>query len=264
MRRFRCDAAASDWPIQEFHTRAAALPIALEVCEEREDRRRVAIPAKRAKQRPIDYLEREEMEVLLDVIDRSSLMCLRDYALLALLYNCGNRVQETLNLDTHDLHLEKPYHVRLLGKGHKERVSPLWPETAGVLRELLARRGVDVASGAPIFVNQRGERLGRDGAAYILAKHVRAAQGRVATLGRKRIHPHSLRHTTAVHMRRAGADCNAIAALLGHSQITTTERFYGHVDLEEKRRAIEANPPPVKRARGRWRRPEVLDFLASL
>jgi hypothetical protein len=76
--------------------------------------------------------------------------------------------------------------------------------------------------------------------------------------------PHSRRHTTAVHMRRAGDDPNVIAALLGHAQITTTERFYGHVDLEEKRKAIEANPPPVKPARGRWRRPEVLEFLESL
>ena len=93
---------------------------------------------------------------------------------------------------------------------------------------------------------------------------MRAAQSRVPTLGRKRIHPHSLRHTTAVHMRRAGDELNAIAALLGHAQITTTERFYGHVDLEEKRKAIEANELPTRRARGRWRRPEVLDFLASL
>jgi site-specific recombinase XerD len=69
---------------------------------------------------------------------------------------------------------------------------------------------------------------------------------------------------TAVHMRRAGDEPNVIAALLGHAQITTTERFYGHVDLEEKRKAIEANPPPVKATRGRWRHPEVLEFLARL
>ncbi len=65
-------------------------------------------------------------------------------------------------------------------------------------------------------------------------------------------------------MRRAGDDPNAIAALLGHAQITTTERFHGHVDLEAKRKEIEANPPPVKPARGRWRRPEVLAFLEGL
>lgn len=112
--------------------------------------------------------------------------------------------------------------------------------------------------------NQRGERLGRDGVAYLLQKYVERAGARISSLGRKRVHPHSLRHTTAVHMRRAGDEPNAIAALLGHAQITTTERFYGHVDLEEKRRAIEANPPPVKATRGRWRRPEVLEFLEGL
>lgn len=106
--------------------------------------------------------------------------------------------------------------------------------------------------------------LGRDGAAHRLRTHVAKAGVRMSTLGRKRIHPHSLRHTTAVHMRRAGDDPNAIAALLGHAQITTTERFYGHIDLEEKRKAIEANPPPIKPARGRWRRPEVLEFLQNL
>jgi integrase/recombinase XerD len=242
-----------------FRIVAAHVPTAFEQCQ-----RVLAIPMKRKLQRPVDYLERNEIDALLAVIDRSTTAGLRDYALVALLYNCGNRIQETLDLDARHLHLDKPYYVRLLGKGKKERVSPLWPETADVLRELLGRRGVDLQSAVPLFVNQRGERLGRDGAAYILAKHVRAAQRRVTSLSRKRVHPHSLRHTTAVHMRRAGDDLNAIAAVLGHSQITTTDRFYGHVDLEEKRKAIEANPPPAKRARGRWRRPEVLHFLASL
>ncbi len=87
---------------------------------------------------------------------------------------------------------------------------------------------------------------------------------RAATLERKRVHRHTLRHTTAVHMRRAGDDYNAIAALLGHAQITTTDRFYGHVDVEDKRKAMEANPAPVRRTRGKWRRPEVLEILARL
>jgi len=204
------------------------------------------------------------MEAVLAAIDRSKPGGLRDYALFALIYNCGNRIQETLNLNACDLHLSKPYFVRLHGKGNKDRISPLWPETAAVLRDLLARRGIDPTSPAPVFVNQRGERLGRDGAARRLRAHVAKAGVRVSTLGRKRVHPHSLRHTTAVHMGRAGDDPNAIAALLGHAQITTTERFYGHVDLEEKRKAIEANPPPVKPTRGRWRRPEVLAFLEGL
>jgi len=242
-----------------FRIVAGKDPTLLDQCQ-----RVIAIPAKRTRRRPIDYLERDEMENILAAVDRSSLAGLRDYALLALLYNCGNRIQETLNLNAGDLHLEKPYYVRLFGKGKKERTSPLWPETARLLRELLARRGVEPQSAVPVFVNLRGERLGRDGAAYLLAKYVRIAGQHAASLRRKRVHPHSLRHTTAVHMRRAGDDINVIAALLGHSQIATTDRFYGHVDFEEKRKAIEANPPPVMRARGRWRRPAVLDFLASL
>lgn len=242
-----------------FRIVAANVPTAFEQCQ-----RVIVVPMKIAPRRPIDYLERDEMEAVLAAIDRSKPAGLRDYALFALIYNCGNRVQETLNLNVSDLNLSKPFFVKLRGKGNKERISPLWPETATVLKELLVRRGIQPTSIAPIFVNQRGERLGRDGVAYLLQKYVEKAGTKIPSLGRKRVHPHSLRHTTAVHMRRAGDDPNAIAALLGHAQITTTERFYGHVDLEEKRKAIEANPPPVKPTRGRWRQPEVLEFLANL
>ena len=244
-----------------FRIVAANIPTALELCQ-----RVIAIPTKkRPPKRPIDYLERDEMEAVLAVIDRRRRGGLRDYALVALLYNCGNRIQETLDLNACDLHLERPYHVRLRGKGNKERISPLWPETAAVLRELLLQRGVGAASAAPVFVSQCGARLSRDGADYALKKHVRAASARTATLARKHIHPHSLRHTTAVHLRRARNDYATIAALLGHTYPTTTESIYGHIDLEEKRKAIEANlPPVVGRSRARWRRPEVMDVLESL
>jgi site-specific recombinase XerD len=242
-----------------FRVVAANVPTVLEQCQ-----RVSAIPTKIAPHRPIDYLERNEMEALLAAIDRSKPSGLRDYALFALIYNCGNRIQETLNLNACDLHLAKPYFVQLKGKGNKERVSPLWPETAAVLRQLLAHRKLEPTSSQPVFVNHRGERLGRDGAAHLLDKYVAMAGARISTLRRKRVHPHSLRHTTAVHMRRAKNDPNAIAALLGHAQITTTEHFYGHIDLEEKRKAIETNPSPVKPTHGRWRRPEVLEFLTNL
>jgi len=243
-----------------FRIVAANVPTAFEQCQ-----RVISIPMKkRPPSRPIDYLERDEMEAVLTVIDRSRRGGLRDYVLLALIYNCGNRIQETLDLNACDLHLERPYYVRLRGKGNKERISPLWPETAAAVRELLAQRGVAPTSATPVFVSQRGARLSRDGADYLLKKHVSAASDRTPTLARKRVHPHSFRHTTAVHMRRAGDDYAAIAALLGHAHPTTTEGIYGHIDLEEKRKAIEANPPPVRRSRARWRRPEVLEILASL
>lgn len=243
-----------------FRIVAANVPTAFEQCQ-----RVIAIPIKKPPpKRSIDYLERDEMEALLGAIDRRHPAGRRDYALLALIYNCGNRIQETLDLDACDLHLEKPYHVRLRGKGNKERISPLWPETADVLRRLLADRSIAATSSLPVFVNQSGERLSPGGAAYVVQKHVRAASARTPSLAGKRIHPHSLRHTTAVHMRRAGDDYAVIAALLGHAHATTTESIYGHIDLQEKRAAIEANPPPVRRSRARWRQPEILEILASL
>ncbi len=241
-----------------FRLVASNVPTAFERCQ-----RILEIPSKRTVQRAIDYLEREEMEAILEAVDRSSVGGRRDYALLALMYNCGSRIQETLNLNARDLCLTRPAHARFFGKGRKERLCPLWPETVTTLRALLSERRIEPASAAPVFVNNRGQRLARDGAANVLAKYVAKAAERVPSVAGKRIHPHSLRHTTAMHMLRAGVDRNAIADFLGHAHSSTTER-YAHADLEMKRKAIEACAPPAETNPPRWSQPDMLDFLESL
>jgi len=158
------------------------------------------------------------------------------------MFNTGARVQEIVDLRPCDLRLERPLQVRLLGKGRKERICPLWPLTADVLRELLAEHAVDPAGSAPLFRNHRGEPLTRFGVRYLLRKHVRAAKLRTPSIAKKRVHPHTMRHSAAVHLLQAGVDLVTISHWLGHASVETTNR-YAAVDLETKRAALAKAQP---------------------
>jgi site-specific recombinase XerD len=155
----------------------------------------LAIPFKRSGTRPIEYLEHDEVGAVLDSIDRTPGGCgVRDYALLALLFNTGARVQEIVELNGMDLQLDAPPHVKLFGKGRKTRICPLWPQTAEVLKDFVAQTHLDLHSTSAVFCSQRGERLSRFGIRYILAKYCKRAAGACPTLAGKRLHPHSMRH----------------------------------------------------------------------
>jgi site-specific recombinase XerD len=138
--------------------------------------------------------------------------------------------------------------VRIWGKGRKERRLPLWARMAALLRALLEERGVDPRSPRPVFVNLQGQALTRWGVRYILSKYARAAADAGSTLATKRVHPHTIRHTTAVHMLQAGVDPNAIRDVLGHSSSVTTWR-YARISMEMKRNAIESVAPENARPR---------------
>ncbi len=203
----------------------------------------LGIPIKRAPRPVTHYLEREELESILDRIDRTTPGGRRDYALLCFAYQSGARVGEILSLRACDLQLDVLPQVRIWGKGRKERLIPLWASTASVLRALLGEREIDPRSTAVVFVNLRGRPLTRWGVNYILRKYVRAVADTVPTVAAKRVHPHVLRHTTAVHMLDAGADPSAIRDLLGHASAETTWR-YTRIRMERKRKLIEACVPP--------------------
>ena len=141
-----------------------------------------------------------------------------------------------------DLQLERPFQVRLQGKGRKERLCPLWPQTAEALRALLAEHGVDPTCTQPLFRNHRGQPLTRFGVRYLLRKHARLAQSAVTTLATKRVHPHMMRHSTAVHLLQAGVDLVTISHWLGHASVETTNR-YATVSLESKRAALAKAGP---------------------
>jgi len=228
-------------------------------------RRVLAINFKRTAHRAIDYLEAEEIRTILEQIDRRNAQGQRDYVLLALLFNTGARIQEIVSLQTTDLRLTAPHSVKFLGKGRKERICPLWPETAQLLQQHLANGAVGPNEHQAVFRNQRGTPLSRFGARLILQRHVKQAVNVLPSLKGKRIHPHSVRHSTAVHLLKSGVDLSTIAHWLGHSSINTTHKYVA-IDLEAKRAALAKAEPVTKAAKlPRWRTDnDLLSWLESL
>jgi site-specific recombinase XerD len=235
--------------------------------EHLEDSQRIlAIPFKRSATRVIQYLEYHEIEATLAAIDRTALDGRRDYALLATMFNTGARVQEILDLRPCDLQLVAPAHARLLGKGRKERLCPLWPQTTHLLRAYVTERGLTPASTSALFVNHRGAPLTRFGVRYLLAKYCARARATCPSLAVKRLHPHSLRHGAAVHLLKAGVDLVTISHWLGHASPNTTHR-YAVLDLEAKRTAIDKARPTGSDAAAiaPWRSDAtVLEWLEAL
>jgi site-specific recombinase XerD len=242
-----------------FHFVAARNPEHLELAQ-----RVLGIPFKRAQQRAIDYLEYEEIDAILKTINRATLQGSRDYALLTTMFNTGGRVQEIADLRACDLQLTKPFQVRLFGKGRKERYCPLWPQTATVLRSFCRQRNLDLRSEAGVFLNHRRQPLTRFGIRHILARCLSLACEKAPNLRKKRLHPHSVRHSTAVALLKSGVDLSTISHMLGHASPTTTNR-YAKVDLEMKRQAIAKVKPVPRQSRKPWSRDHtVLDWLESL
>jgi site-specific recombinase XerD len=150
------------------------------------------IPTKRAPRRVLCYLETDELESILSQPNRRSIEGQRDHVLLALLYNTGARIQEVLSLCPDAMQLRTPAHIRVLGKGRKERICPIWPETAALIAALMQRQPRQ--SQEPLFVNRYREPLTSSGVRFRLAQYVRAAARDVPSLLNKRITPHTFRH----------------------------------------------------------------------
>lgn len=200
----------------------------------------IGLPFKRgARELPIEYLEGAEVAALLKVIDRSTRLGQRDYALFALMFNTGARVQEVLNLRRRDVRFDSPSQVRLLGKGNKVRLCPIWPATVRLLRDLIGASPPPEGDPADtlLFTNARGRPLTRFGVRYLLRRYVAAAAHEAPSLGEKRIHPHSLRHSTAIALLKAGVDFATISQWLGHAGLNTTMR-YARADIDLKRQAL--------------------------
>ncbi|MDZ7751527.1 MAG: tyrosine-type recombinase/integrase [Gammaproteobacteria bacterium] len=225
----------------------------------------LSLPTKKARVPLATYLEPEDVHVILEKPDRRTAFGLRDHALLLFLYNTGARVSEALAVQGRDLDLTKPFQVRLHGKGGRDRICPLWAETATALQHLpTVRQG---GPGDTIFLSSRKKPLSRDGVAYILGKYVALAANDVPSLRRRRITPHALRHSCAVALLQAGNDITVIRDYLGHASITTTSR-YVTTNLKMKREALEAFWKRAGIAPARvtpWQpKPDLLAFLDSL
>jgi site-specific recombinase XerD len=222
-----------------------------------------AIPLRRSAAPTVAYLEKPEIDALLAVPDRRRAQGQRDYALLLFLYNTGARATETAELAVGAVALDAPPSVRFLGKGRKTRTCPLWPHTTKTLRQLLGAR-LDGPRDEPVFRNVRGEPVTRFGIHDLLARTVRKAAETTPSLRAKRVSPHTLRHTTAVHLLRAGVDVNTIRAWLGHVSLETTNR-YAEVDLETKAKALETCAVTNSDRTPAWRKDkDLMAFLSSL
>ena len=223
----------------------------------------LTVPLKREPTVAPCYLEPEEVEAILAQPDRSTIEGMRDHVLLSFLYNSGARIQEALDLCPEAIRFDAPNFVRLYGKGRKERICPLWPETVTLLRKLLERH--PRAPDQRIFVNRYGEPLGASGVRFKLASYVGKASETVPSLRSKNVTPHSFRHATAVHLVAAGVDITVIRSWLGHVSLDTTNH-YAQANLETKRKALEqVGAPAASNVPPSWKRDaSLMEWLDTL
>jgi site-specific recombinase XerD len=245
-----------------FEHISAREPLLIDHC-----RRIVTIPAKRGVKAPqICYLTKEEIESILQACDRRDPLGRRDYALILFMYNTGARVQEASDVRVSWLSLDSPPKVEILGKGRKWRTCPLWEHTARVLREFLSERGLSPGQDDHLFLNRFSRPISRFGIADAIRKRAVRAAPRTPSLKARRVTPHTIRHTTAMHLLQSGVDVNVIRSWLGHASIATTN-LYVEIDLEMKTQILKACE-----VRGRqkpkvpsWRsKPDILRWLESL
>jgi integrase/recombinase XerD len=205
-----------------------------------------SVPFKKTAKNVIGYLERAEMDALMKMPNRRAALGDRDHAVLLFLYNSGARADEAAGLLIGNLHLKGSPAVRIMGKGNKWRLCPLWPATVAALSQLVTGRNET----DPVFLSRRNERMTRFGIHRLVAHYARLASKSTPSLCLKRVSPHIIRHTTAVHLLRSGVDINTIRAWLGHVSLDTTH-VYAEVDMEMKATALASvdieglpqNPP---------------------
>ncbi len=211
------------------------------------------------------YLEKPEIEAILAAPDVRTAQGFKDYAVLLFLYNTGARADEAAHVLIGDLELgPMPKRdisaVLIRGKGDKRRRCPLWARTVTELVSFIANSRPE----EHVFLNRRGEPLTRFGVHALVERHARRAAAKLPSLASKRVGPHTIRHTTATHLLRAGVDINTIRAWLGHASLATTN-MYAEVDLEMKARALETCEIKGERGRKAWRQNAgVMEFLRNL
>jgi site-specific recombinase XerD len=224
-----------------------------------------AVMFKKSPKPLVGYLEKPEMDALLAAPDVSTPQGRRDHAVLLFLYNSGARADEAAQVLIADLELGRTpardaSAVLIRGKGNKLRRCPLWARTVNELHLLVSGR----AAGERVFLNRRGQPLTRFGIHALVERYAAKVAVSLPTMASKRVSPHTIRHTTATHLLRAGVDINTIRAWLGHVSLTTTN-VYAEVDLEMKARALancevagEQSAKPWKEDKG------LMEFLRSL
>jgi integrase/recombinase XerD len=221
----------------------------------------LAIPPKRTERNLVTYLTEPEVNALLDASDQTTWTGRRDHAMFALTIQAGLRISELVGLNRQDVTLGAGANVHTVGKGRKERRTPLVPATRAVLKAWLGERSGDPTD--PLFPTITGKRLSRDAIERRLTHHLALARASCPSLGAKRATMHTLRHTAAMRLLLAGNDVTVIALWLGHEQISTTN-VYLHADMTHKQQAIDRTKPLTAKP-GRYRPPDtLLAFLEGI
>lgn len=223
-----------------------------------------SIPVKKGVKRIITYLEKEEIEALLALPDRKDRQGYRDYALLLFLYNTGARAEEAANLTIHDFEIgygSKLHFASITGKGRKTRRCPLWDNTCKALTVLTNKR----KDNESVFLNRLGKPITRFGIYEMVVKYAGILAKTMPSIEKKRLTPHTIRHTTATHLLQAGVDINTIRAWLGHVSINTTN-IYAEVNLKMKAAALmKYKVDDTSDKKPRWKDDKnLMDFLDSL
>lgn len=221
----------------------------------------LAIPHKRTERNLVTYLNEEEVDALLAACDQSTWTGRRDHAMFVLTIQTGLRISELAGLTCEDITLSTGANVHTIGKGRKERRTPLVPETRRVLKAWLKDRAG--APGDPLFPTNTRKHLSRDAIERRLARHITLATGSCPSLKRKRVTMHTLRHTAAMRLLLSGNDVTVIALWLGHEQISTTN-VYLHADMAQKQKAIARTKQPVTKTRRYQPSDALLAFLEDL
>ncbi len=222
------------------------------------------IPFKKASMQPVPYLEKPEMDALLNAPDQCTAQGRRDHVLLLFLYNSGARADEAAQLLIGDLQLalsERDYSsARIRGKGNKLRHCPLWPHTAQLLKAITVGR----APTERVFLNRLRQPMTRFGVHAMVQRHAARVSKKIPAMAAKRVSPHSIRHTSATHLLRGGVDINTIRAWLGHVSLDTTN-IYAETDLEMKAKALACCEVKGPKRTKRWRDDAgLMAFLKSL
>jgi len=224
-----------------------------------------AIGSRKVARPLIGYLEKDELDTLLKAPDHGTPQGRRDYAVLLFLYNTGARADEVAQVRIGDLELgavssRDSSSVLLHGKGNKPRRCPLWPRTVDELRPLIGQR----ATSQHVFLNRRGQSLTRFGIHALVERHAARVATKLPSVAKKRVSPHTIRHTTATHLLRSGVDINTIRAWLGHVCLSTTN-VYAEVDLEMKAKALGTCEIKDGKRKKPWRKkPAIMEFLRTL
>ena len=226
----------------------------------------LSIKEKKSRKETINYLTVDGIKLLLEQPNRSTHRGRRDLAMLALMYDCAARVQEIIDLEPSSIRLNKPFTIKIIGKGNKARIVPLMDEEIKHLQGYMKENELfEIHKNRdPLFYNSRQEKLTRAGVNCILLKYASMARAKKPVLIPEKISCHSLRHSKAMHLLQAGVNLVYIRDFLGHESVQTTE-IYARADSKQKREAIEkAYAGIIKKEKPSWmKNNNLLEWLKS-